>query len=155
MKQKLDFSGTIYQQIMMQLNVIDRFTGNWEAIELKHSKHLKELRKIATIESIGSSTRIEGATLTDAEVEKLLKSIKTTKLTTREQQEVVGYYDTLQIILDNYKDIELSQRYIHQLHGILLNHSGKDQRHKGNPIGAIKHQIFPLLFGIDFDAEKM
>lgn len=131
MKQKLEFTGEVYQQIMKQLSVIDRFKGNWESIELKHSKHLKELKKIATIESIGSSTRIEGATLTDAEVEKLLKSVKITKLTTREQQEVVGYYDTLQIILDNYKDLDLSERYIHQLHGILLKHSGKDQSHKG------------------------
>lgn len=131
MKQKLEFTGEVYQQIMKQLSVIDRFKGNWEAIELKHSKHLKELKKIATIESIGSSTRIEGATLTDTEVEKLLKSVKITKLTTREQQEVVGYYDTLQIILDNYKDLDLSERYIHQLHGILLKHSNKDQSHKG------------------------
>ena len=131
MKQKLEFTGDVFQQIMKQLSIIDRFKGNWESVELKHSKHLKELRKIATIESIGSSTRIEGATLTDAEVEKLLKSVKITKLTTREQQEVVGYYDTLQIILDNYKDIDLSERYIHQLHGILLKHSGKDQSHKG------------------------
>ena len=49
----------------------------------------------------------------------------------REQQEVVGYYETLQIILDNYQDINLTERYIHQLHGILLKHSGKDQSHKG------------------------
>jgi Fic family protein len=131
MKQKLEFTSDVFQQIMKQLSIIDRFKGSWESIELKHSKHLKELKKIATIESIGSSTRIEGATLTDGEVEKLLKSVKITKLTTREQQEVVGYYDTLQIILDNFKDITLSERYIHQLHGILLKHSGKDQSHKG------------------------
>ncbi|MBL4753097.1 MAG: Fic family protein [Flavobacteriales bacterium] len=131
MNQKLEFTGSVFQQIMKQLSVIDSFKGTWTSVELKHSKHLKELRKIATIESIGSSTRIEGATLTDAEVEKLLKSVKITKLTTRDQQEVVGYYDTLQIILDNYQDIELTERYIHQLHGILLKHSGKDQSHKG------------------------
>lgn len=131
MNQKIEFTGSVFQQIMKQLSVIDSFKGNWEAVELKHSKHLKELRKIATIESIGSSTRIEGATLTDQEVEKLLKSVKITKLTTREQQEVVGYYEALQIILDNYEDIKLSERYIHQLHGILLKHSGKDQSHKG------------------------
>lgn len=131
MNQKLDFSGDIFQQLMKQLSFIDSFKGNWQAIELKHSKHLKELRKIATIESIGSSTRIEGATLTDAEVEKLLKSVKITKLTTREQQEVVGYYEALQVILDHYQDLELSARYIHQLHGILLKHSAKDQSHKG------------------------
>jgi Fic family protein len=131
MKQKLEFTGDVFQQLIKQLSIIDQFKGSWEMIELKDSKHLKELKKIATIESIGSSTRIEGATLTDAEVEKLLKSVKITPLTSREQQEVVGYYDTLQIILDNYEDIELSERSIHQLHGILLKYSNKDQSHKG------------------------
>lgn len=129
--EKLNFTGAVYQQIMKQLSVIDSFKGSWETVELKHSKHLKELRQIATIESIGSSTRIEGATLSDEEVEKLLKSIKITKLESREQQEVIGYYEALQIILDNYQDIEITERYIHQLHSILLKHSNKDQKHKG------------------------
>lgn len=140
MDHKLEFSGSIYQQIMRHLSVIDSFKGQWEVIEEKRSKHLKELRKIATIKSIGSSTRIEGATLTDDEVEKLLKSVKITKLDTREQQEVVGYYDALQVILENYKDIELSERYIHQLHGILLKHSGKDRAHKGK-YKALSNQV--------------
>ncbi len=131
MKQKLEFTAEVYQQIMKSLSIIDRFKGNWETIELKNSKHLKELKKIATIESIGSSTRIEGVTLSDAEIEKLLKSVKITKLITREQQEVIGYYKTLQIILDNYQEIDLSERYIHQLHGVLLKHSNKDQSRKG------------------------
>ncbi|KAA1239307.1 Fic family protein [Aquimarina sp. RZ0] len=131
MSKKLEFTSTVYGKIMKQLSIIDNFKGNWEIIDLRYSKHLKELRKIATIESIGSSTRIEGATLTDNEVEKLLKSVKITKLTTREQQEVVGYYDALQIILDNYKDLPITERYLHQLHSILLKHSDKDQTHKG------------------------
>lgn len=129
---KMEFSSVLYQEIMQQLSVIDSFKGNWNAIELQHSKHLKELRKIATIESIGSSTRIEGATLTNPEVEKLLKSVKITKLKTRDEEEVVGYYETLQIILDNYETIKLTESYLHQLHGILLKHSSKDQRHKGS-----------------------
>lgn len=131
MNQKLEFEGSVYHSIMIKLSVIDSFKGSWELLELKNSKNLKELRQIATIKSIGSSTRIEGATLTDLEVEDLLKSIKITKLTTREQQEVVGYYETLEVILENYMYIELTERYIHQLHGILLKHSGKDQSHKG------------------------
>ena len=129
--EKLNFTGNVYQQIMKQLSIIDSFKGSWETIELRDSKHLKELRKIATIESIGSSTRIEGATLSDDEVEKLLKSVKVTKLESREQQEVVGYYEALQIVLDNFQDIEITERYIHQLHSILLKHSNKDQKHKG------------------------
>jgi Fic family protein len=131
MTQKMEFSGSVYQLLMQRLSKIDSFKGNWKAIELQQSRHLKELRKIATIESIGSSTRIEGATLTDAEVEKLLKSVKITKLTSREQEEVVGYYEALQIILSHYQEIKLSERYLHQLHGLLLKHSSKDQRHKG------------------------
>ena len=130
-QKKLEFSGTIYQHIIQLLSSIDSFKGNWKALEHQHSRHLNELRKIATIESIGSSTRIEGVTLSDTEVEKLLKSVKITKLKTRDEQEVIGYYDVLQIILDNYTDITLSERYIHQLHGILLKHSRKDQSHKG------------------------
>ncbi len=131
MQEKLDFKTSTHQQINQLISEIDIFKGTWRVLEQSQSMYLKELRKIATIESIGSSTRIEGATLTDAEVEKLLKSVKITKLTTRDQQEVVGYYEALEIILDNYKDVPLTESYIHQLHGILLKHSDKDQTHKG------------------------
>jgi Fic family protein len=127
----LSFSPSTYQDIMQKLGIIDAFKGNWKAIENTETKNLRELKKIATIESIGSSTRIEGATLTDTEVEKLLKSVKISKLTTRDEQEVMGYYDGLQIVLDNYSEITITERYIHQLHGILLKHSHKDQSHKG------------------------
>jgi len=128
---KLDFGILKFQQLTQQLSAIDTFKGNWKSVENKKGRYLKELRKIATVESIGSSTRIEGATITDKEVEKLLKSIKTTRLTTRDEQEVVGYYDSLQTILEHYEGIDITERYIHQLHGMLLKHSDKDQFHKG------------------------
>lgn len=131
MKIKLDFDSSVYQQISQQLSIIDSYKGSWKVIEGQKSKYLKELRKIATIESIGSSTRIEGATLTDEEVEKLLKSVKITRLESRDEQEVVGYYEALELILDSYADIDLQERYVHQLHSILLKHSHKDQTHKG------------------------
>ena len=131
LKIKLDFSSSVYQQISQQLSIIDSFKGSWKAIEGQQSKYLKELRKIATIESIGSSTRIEGAILTDEEVKKLLKSVKITRLQSRDEQEVVGYYEALELILENFTDIDLEERYIHQLHGILLKYSNKDQTHKG------------------------
>lgn len=140
MKIKLDFNSTVYQQISQQLSIIDTFKGSWKAIEGQQSKYLKELRKIATIESIGSSTRIEGATLTDEEVEKLLKSVKITKMQSRDEQEVVGYYEALEIILESYSDIDLEERYIHQMHGILLKYSDKDQRHKGQ-YKALSNQV--------------
>jgi Fic family protein len=131
MNTKLDFNSTVYQQISQQLSIIDSFKGSWKTIESQQSKYLKELRKIATIESIGSSTRSEGAVLTDKEVERLLKSVKITRMQSRDEQEVVGYYEALETILENYADIDLEERYIHQLHGILLKYSDKDQRQKG------------------------
>lgn len=131
MEIKLSLSSEVYQKLSQQLSILDTFKGSWKARENQEEQYMKELRKIATIESIGSSTRIEGARLTDQEVEKLLSSVKITKFESRDQQEVIGYYDALQLILDNYADIEIAERYIHQLHGILLKHSEKDRAHRG------------------------
>lgn len=131
MNSKLDFNSPVYQQISQQLSIIDSFKGSWKAIESQQGKYLKELKNTATIESIGSSTRIEGAALTDEEVKRLLKSVKITRMQSRDEQEVVGYYEALETILESYADIDLEERYIHQLHGILLKYSDKDQRHKG------------------------
>lgn len=128
---KIAFQPEIFQEIIQKLSKVDSFKGGWELIEHKEKRYLKELRDIATIQSIGSSTRIEGATLTDDEVKQLLKSVQISKLDKREEQEVVGYYEALEVILENYQEIELTERYIHQLHSILLKYSNKDQRHKG------------------------
>jgi len=129
--QKLNFDFITNQRILQLISYIDGFKGKWNIIENKETRYLKELRKIATIESIGSSTRIEGATLTDKEVEVLLNDIKITKLKSREEQEVIGYYEVLELIYDNYADIYLSESYIKQLHQILLKYSNKDERHRG------------------------
>ena len=131
MKTKLSFDSEVYQPLTQLLNVLDTFNGSWKVKESQQGQYLKELRKIATIESIGASTRIEGARLSDEEVEKLLASVKITRFESRDEQDVAGYYDALEVILENYADIEISERYVHQLHGILMKHSDKDQSHKG------------------------
>ncbi|MCK5808837.1 Fic family protein [bacterium] len=119
------------QKILNLISQIDLYKGKWNSIEKQENIYLKELRKIATIESIGSSTRIEGGTLTDKEIEELLKNVKITELKTRDQQEVIGYYDTLEVIYENYDDVKLSENHIKQLHQNLLKHSEKDIRHRG------------------------
>ena len=131
MEKKLNFDFKTTQQVINRISAIDSFKGRWTTIEKEENRYLKQLRHIATIESTGSSTRIEGATLTDAEVEKLLKSVKISKLKSREEQEVVGYYETLDVILDNFSNIPLTENYIKQFHGMLLKHSNKDSRHRG------------------------
>ncbi|MEZ4968375.1 MAG: Fic family protein [Flavobacteriaceae bacterium] len=128
---KIAFQPSIFQDIIQKSGIVDTFKGGWNLIENKKKRYLKELRDIAAIESIGSSTRIEGATLTDEEVKQLLKSVQINKLDKREEQEVVGYYEALELILAHYEDMDLSERYLHQLHAVLLKYSSKDQRHKG------------------------
>ena len=128
---KLDFDFATNQRILQLIGYIDGFKGKWDIAEKQENRYLKELRKIATIESIGSSTRIEGATLTNQEVKELLKDVKITKLKTRDEQEVIGYYEVLELIYENYSDIKLSESYIKQLHQMLLKYSNKDGRHRG------------------------
>jgi Fic family protein len=129
---KLNFDFKTNQQIIKLISYIDSFKGKWKIVEQKENIYLKELRKIATIESIGSSTRIEGAQLTNEEIKELLENIEITKLKTRDQQEVVGYYDVLEIIFESFADISISKNYIQQLHQRLLKYSVKDDRHRGN-----------------------
>lgn len=128
---KLDFDSKTMQKVIQSIGKIDAFKGRWGSIEKKSDRYLRELRKIATIESIGSSTRIEGSVLTDEEVQQLVNNIKVTEFKSRDEEEVFGYYEVLDIILDNAPSIELSESYILQLHTILLKYSSKDQRHKG------------------------
>ena len=129
--QKLNFDFLTNQRVMQLIAAIDEYRGKWNVVEKRENRYLKELRRIATIESIGSSTRIEGATMTDDEVQQLLKDVKITKFKTRDEQEVIGYYEVLELVFDNFSEIKLSESYIKQLHQLLLKHSDKDERHRG------------------------
>lgn len=130
--QKLNFDFATNQSVLQLIGYVDGFRGKWNMTEKQETRYLKELRKIATIESIGSSTRIEGAMLTDREVQELLKDIKITKLKSRDEQEVIGYYEVLELIYANYSDIKLSESYTKQLHQLLLKYSNRDERHRGS-----------------------
>lgn len=132
MDKKLRFDFTTTQKIITKIGFIDSFKGKWLAIEKQENRYLKELRKIATIQSIGSSTRIEGATLTNEEVETLVNNLNINGLESRDEQEVIGYFEVLEIILDNFDNIELTEGNIFNLHNLLLKFSSKDQSHKGN-----------------------
>lgn len=132
MDKRLRFDFTATQKIITKIGFIDSFKGKWLAIEKQENRYLKELRKIATIQSIGSSTRIEGATLTNEEVETLINNLKINSLKSRDEQEVIGYFEVLEIILDNFDNIALTEGNIFNLHNLILKFSSKDQSHKGN-----------------------
>jgi Fic family protein len=92
---------------------------------------LSALRKVATVESIGSSTRIEGSKLTDREVEKLLSHLVIQSFETRDEQEVAGYAELMDLVFNAWRDIPFNENQIKQLHQNLLRHSAKDARHRG------------------------
>ncbi|MFK7971149.1 MAG: Fic family protein [Bacteroidia bacterium] len=131
MESKLVFDFATNQQIIQKIAFIDSFKGKWTGLELGESVYLKELKQIATIESIGSSTRIEGATLSNDEVKKLVDSVKITSFKTRDEQEVFGYYEVLNVILDTFESVQIKEGHIHQLHRLLLQVSSKDANHRG------------------------
>lgn len=121
----------ITPEILSLIAEIDEFKGAWRAIGRIAPERLSGLRRVATIESVGSSTRIEGARLTDREVEKLLANIRLGSFTTRDEQEVAGYAEVMETIFSAYEAISFTENHIRQLHRDLLAHSTKDERHRG------------------------
>jgi Fic family protein len=110
---------------------IDEFKGAWRALGTLAPARLSALRRVATIESIGSSTRIEGSRLTDREVERLLANLEIKSLATRDEQEVAGYADLMDLLFASWQDIPFSENHLKQLHQLLLGHSEKDLWHRG------------------------
>lgn len=86
---------------------IDEFKGAWRAIGRIAPERLLKLRRVATIGSIGSSTRIEGAKLTDREVEKLLSNLHIGSFTSRDEEEVAGYAQVMETIFSAADAIRL------------------------------------------------
>jgi len=122
---------TVGHDILQLIAEIDEFKGQWQALKSLSPERLQQLRKVATIESVGSSTRIEGAKLSDVQVETLLSNISSTSFKTRDEQEVAGYAEVMDLVFQAYEDLHLTENHIRQLHQTLLRHSTKDDRHRG------------------------
>ena len=118
-------------RIVKLIAEIDEFKGYWKAIEGLPPQILSSMRILATIESIGSSTRIEGAKLSDAEVAALLKGLDVRSFSNRDEQEVAGYAKAMQLIHDSYDEIDLSENNIKYLHKVVMQFSEKDNWHLG------------------------
>ena len=111
---------------------IDEFKGAWRALGTLAPDRLSALRRVATIESIGSSTRIEGSRLNDRDVERLLSNLAIKQFETRDEQEVAGYAELMDLMFRAWEDIPFDENHTKQLHQILLQYSQKDERHRGH-----------------------
>jgi Fic family protein len=122
----------ITREILTLIAGVDEFKGAWRALGTLAPERLSALRRVATIESIGSSTRIEGSKLSDREVERLLVNLEVTSLATRDEQEVAGYAELMNLVFSSWQEIPFTENHIKQLHQTLLRYSEKDTRHRGS-----------------------
>ena len=118
-------------EVLDLIAAIGEFKGAWAAIGRIAPGRLTSLRRVATIESIGSSTRIEGARLTDLEVEHLLANLSSKDFASRDEEEVAGYAEVMNLVFASCSEITLTENHIKHLHRDLLKYSSKDQRHCG------------------------
>jgi Fic family protein len=118
-------------EVTRLLGEIDEFKGHWRRVKEVNADRLGELRRITTIESVASSTRIEGAELSDAEVAQVLQGLSIDSFRSRDEAEVRGYGDLLEMIYQSFDAITLTENHIKQLHSVLLQHTEKDERHRG------------------------
>lgn len=122
----------ITPEMLTMISEIEQFNGAWEIGGFKLTpEELNGMKRIATIESVGSSNRIEGNKMSNAEVEILFEQIDRKSFRSRDEEEVAGYEDLIRTIFENYNEIPLTENYLKQLHQILLRYSGKDERHRG------------------------
>jgi Fic family protein len=121
----------ITPEILKLISQIDEFKGAWRALGTLAPERLSALRKVATIESIGSSTRIEGSKLTDKDVERLLSNLEIKTFSSRDEQEVAGYAKVMETVFNSWEHIPMTENYIQQLHKDLLTYSEKDEWHRG------------------------
>jgi Fic family protein len=145
----------ITPELLSLLSEIDEFKGAWRLLGTLAPERLNALRRVATIESVGSSTRIEGSKLTDREVEQLLSKLEIKKFDGRDEQEVAGYAEVMETVFHAFADIPITDNHLKQLHRDLLRYSTKDERHRGeykslpNNVGAFDES--GKMIGIVFE----
>lgn len=118
-------------EIVSRIAEIDEFKGAWRALGRLAPERLAALKRVATVESVASSTRIEGAKLSDREVERLLSRLGIQSLASRDEQEVAGYAEVMETVFSRWDAIPPTENHIKQLHRDLLRYSTKDERHRG------------------------
>lgn len=121
----------VNQGILAKIAKIDEFKGLWQGGLRLSPNILGRLKRSVIITSTGASTRIEGAKMSDEEIARFLRGLKSRPPKNRDEEEVAGYADLAGRIFDNYKTLKLTEGQILQFHEILLRFSKKDRVHLG------------------------
>jgi len=121
----------ISAEIWRKINKIDELNGQWIAGAKLDPQALGRLKKSVLVTSTGASTRIEGAKLSDEDIEKMIKGLSMQKFSDRDKQEVKGYFELLDNVFNAWKKIEFNENTIKHFHRELLKYVGKDKDHRG------------------------
>lgn len=117
--------------IWTKITQIDELKGRWIAGAQLNPQVLGRLKRSVLVTSTGASTRIEGAHLSDEDIEKLMRGIAMQKFADRDKQEIKGYYELLQNVFNSWETIRLSENAVKHFHKELLKYVAKDKRHRG------------------------
>lgn len=106
--------------ILSLIAAIYKEAGKQEMYLKQRPEELEKLVEIAKIQSTEASNAIEGIVTTSTRIRQLVEEKTAPK--NRDEQEIAGYRDVLNIIHENFDAIPISQHYILQLHKILYSH---------------------------------
>ena len=110
-------------EIVGYIAAIHEARGKQELFLKRQPEKLDKLVEIAKIQSTESSNDIEGIRTTNTRLKQLLSDRTTPK--NRDEEEIAGYRDALNVIHENFEYIQITPNYILQLHKILYSHSQK------------------------------
>lgn len=131
LSKRLTFSPERTEEIFAVLAEIDGIKMAFRLTDKLAPQTITRLTQSVIITSTGASNRIEGNRLTDDQVEALYRNLHIRKFKTRDEQEVAGYLEMLERVLESYADMLLSESLILQLHRDMLKYSDKDQGQRG------------------------
>ena len=112
-------------EILSLIAAIYKEAGKQELYLKQRPDELEKLVEIAKIQSTESSNAIEGIVTTNTRVRQLIEEKTTPR--NRDEQEIAGYRDVLNIIHESFDAIPITQNYILQLHKILYSHMNNPQ----------------------------
>ena len=107
-------------EILGLVAAIYKEAGKQELYLKQRPEELEKLVEIAKIQSTEASNAIEGIVTTNTRIRQLVE--EKTAPRNRNEQEIAGYRDVLNIIHESFEAIPITQNYILQLHKILYNH---------------------------------
>ena len=131
-QRRLDLPTHIVEEIYALLAEIDGVKNSWQLTGQLLPQTIERLTQSVIVTSTGASNRIEGNRLTDQQVATLYQKLHIKSFKTRDEQEIAGYLQCLEVVFNHYNTITISESTILQLHHDMLVYSEKDTRHKGH-----------------------